>query len=175
MLNMPWNSHSSWSPPTPTINYFILTQSNPELCFILVSNWKVLEEIYKKFQNPSTTLRMKTCRISHESDYKNLWLSLIKALTVIIFIASTWRRYRLNSDYGRAKHETGFQIFMMILVHFFLPVLNIYPAVFIWYDYMTNEQLAYSPQGKGYLIETANIAIPIFIATKIMQHFFLSI
>ena len=91
---------------------------------------------------------------------------------MIIFIASTVRRNLLNSDDGRAKHETGFQIFMMVLVHFFLPVLNIYPAVYIWYDYMTNEQLAYSPQEKGYFIETANSAISIFIATKIMQHFF---
>ena len=78
----------------------------------------------------------------------------------------------MNSDDGRAKHESGFQIFVMILVHFFLPVLNIYPAVYIWYDYMTDEQLAYSPQEKGYLMETANIAIQILIATKIMQHFF---
>ena len=59
----------------------------------------------------------------------------------------------LNSVEGGAKYETSFQLFMMILVHFFMPVLNIYPAVYIWFDYMTNEELAYSPQVTGYLID----------------------
>ena len=68
-------------------------------------------------------------------------------------MASTVRRNLLNSVEGGAKYETSFQLFMMILVHFFMPVLNIYPAVYIWFDYMTNEELAYSPQETGYLIE----------------------
>ena len=68
-------------------------------------------------------------------------------------MASTVRRNVLNSVEGGAKYETSFQLFMMIFVHFFMPVLNIYPAVYIWFDYMTNEELAYSPQEIGYLIE----------------------
>ena len=105
---------------------------------------------------------------------KKLFLSLDKGLTIIIFIASTVRRNLLNSDDGRAKHETGFQVFMMILVHFFLPVLNIYPAVYIWYDYMTNEQLAYSPQEKSHFIETANSAISFLLPQKSCNIFFLT-
>ena len=59
----------------------------------------------------------------------------------------------MNHVEGGAKYETRFQLFMMILIHFFMPVLNIYPALYVCYDYSTNEELAYSPQETGYLIE----------------------
>ena len=68
-------------------------------------------------------------------------------------MASTVRRIKLNSVQGGAKYETRFQLFMMILIHFFMPLLNIHPALYVWYDYSTNEELAYSPQETGYLIE----------------------
>ena len=77
-------------------------------------------------------------------------------MTIVIFAASSFRRNKLNSRDEKSTHETGFELFMMILVHFFMPVLSIYPSVYVWYDYMTNEQLAYSPQGKSYFIEKDN-------------------
>ena len=71
---------------------------------------------------------------------------LSQGSTVVIFMYSTIRRKLLNSHNKDAKYEKGLQLFMMILVHFLMPVLNIYPSVYIWYDYKTNDKLAYSPQ-----------------------------
>ena len=53
----------------------------------------------------------------------------------------------MNDNSGE-KYEANFQFFMMTLVHFFMPVLNIYPSVYIWYDYQTNNELAYSPRAR---------------------------
>ena len=61
MLNMPfWNSHNLWSPPTPTINFIpidseTLSQSNPELCLILVPNLKVLNPYWQITETKSKT------------------------------------------------------------------------------------------------------------------------
>ena len=66
-------------------------------------------------------------------------------------MASTVRRIVLNSVESDVKYETRFQLFMMILIHFFMPVLSIYSTVYIWFDYWTNEELSYSPPEICYL------------------------
>ena len=45
---------------------------------------------------------------------------------------------------NKTKNETGFQIFMMIIVHYFLPILNLWPSFYIWVDYISNDNLSYS-------------------------------
>ena len=77
-----------------------------------------------------------------------VFVSVILVVTVGIFISSTVWRNQLNSDNQNEKYESGFQFFMIILIHFFMPVLSIYPSVYLWYDYQTDDGLAYSPQGK---------------------------
>ena len=84
----------------------------------------------------------------------------MKGLTAIVFISSTVWRNQIN-DNSDEKYEANFQFFMITLVHFFMPVLNIYPSVYIWYDYQTNNELAYSPRARVMNIYKCNTAIPI--------------
>ena len=77
----------------------------------------------------------------------DIFITKIEGLTAIIFVSSTVWRNQMN-DTTDEKYETNFQFFMMTVVHFFMPVLNIYPSVYIWYDYQTNNELAYSPRAR---------------------------
>ena len=103
---------------------------------------------------------------------------VVLVLTIIIFVSSAVRRKQLTA-YSKqekssellqesfndeqlekkpsnsenevsVKQEDGLQFFMVVLIHFFLPILSIYPSVYVWYDYQTNQQLAFSPQDRKF-------------------------
>ena len=42
--------------------------------------------------------------------------------------------------------EDALYFFLICFIHFFLPVMDIYPSVYVWYDYETNPSLAFTPR-----------------------------
>ena len=130
---------------------------------------------------------------------------MVLVITIIIFISSTVRRKQLTA-YSKqekssellqesfndeplkkkpsnsenevsVKQEDGLQFFMVVLIHFFLPILSIYPSVYIWYDYQTNQQLAFSPQDRKFaallfsffILKLLSFIWKCFILNKVMQ------
>ena len=128
----------------------------------------------------------------------------VLVITIIIFVSSTVRRKQLTA-YSKeekssdvlhknfndeplekktnsenevsVKQEGGLQSFMVVLIHFFLPILSIYPSVYIWYDYQTNQQLAFSPQDRKFaallfsffVLKLLSFIWKCFILNKVIQ------
>jgi len=46
----------------------------------------------------------------------------------------------------KAKSEDALYFFLICFIHFFLPIMDIYPSVYVWYDYETNSSLAFTPR-----------------------------
>ena len=130
---------------------------------------------------------------------------VVLVITIIIFISSTVRRKQLTayskqekssvflqkrfndeplekkpsneSNEDLIKQEDGLQFFMVVLIHFFLPILSIYPSVYIWYDYQTNQKLAFSPHDIKFaallfsfsILKLASFIWKCFILNKVIQ------
>ena len=130
---------------------------------------------------------------------------VVLVITIIIFISSTVRRKQLtaysnqeksseflqkrfndeplekkhsnDSSEDLIKQEDGLQFFMVVLIHFFLPIFSIYPSVYIWYDYQTNQKLAFSPHDIKFaallfsfsILKLASFIWKCFILNKIIQ------
>ena len=47
---------------------------------------------------------------------------------------------------AKEKSEDALYFFLICFIHFFLPVMDIYPSVYVWYDYETNPSLAFTPR-----------------------------
>ena len=120
---------------------------------------------------------------------------VVLVITIIIFISSTVRRNQLTAyskkendgplekepsnseNEDSVNQEDGLQFFMVVLIHFFLPILSIYPSVYIWYDYQTNQQLAFSPQDRKFaallfsffLLKLLSFIWKCFILNKVVQ------
>ena len=50
------------------------------------------------------------------------------------------------------KSEDALYFFLICFIHFFLPVMDIYPSVYVWYDYETNSSLAFTPRSFKFTI-----------------------
>ena len=50
------------------------------------------------------------------------------------------------------KSEDRLYFFLICFIHFFLPVMDIYPSVYVWYDYETNTSLAFTPRSFKFTI-----------------------
>ena len=50
------------------------------------------------------------------------------------------------------KSEDRLYFFLICFIHFFLPVMDIYPSVYVWYDYETNASLAFTPRSFKFTI-----------------------
>ena len=121
---------------------------------------------------------------------------VVLGITIIIFISSTVRRKQLSvpekaeeksseplqkdsveQSVELKHHEDGLQFFMVVLIHFFLPILSIYPSVYIWYDYQTNQKLAFSPQDRKFaallfsffILKLLSFIWKCFILNKVIQ------
>lgn len=128
---------------------------------------------------------------------------VVLLITIIIFVSSTVRRKQLTAYSKQEKspellekdfndepfekkpsnskksveREGGLQFFMVVLIHFFLPILSIYPSVYIWYDYQTNQQLAFSPQDikfaallfSFFILKLVSFIWKCFIINKVIQ------
>ena len=130
---------------------------------------------------------------------------VVLLITIIIFVSSTVRRKQLTAYSKQEKspellekdfndepdekkpsnsknedsvnQEDGLQFFMVVLIHFFLPILSIYPSVYIWYDYQTNQQLAFSPQDRKFaallfsffILKLVSFIWKCFIINKVIQ------
>ena len=121
---------------------------------------------------------------------------VVLVVTIIIFISSTVRRNQLTAyskkendeplekepsnseNEDSVNQEDGLQFFMVVLIHFFLPILSIYPSVYIWYDYQTNQQLAFSPQDRKFaallfsffILKLVSFIWKCFILNKVIQN-----
>ena len=120
---------------------------------------------------------------------------VVLVITIIIFISSTVRRKQLSVpslaekssealqedlneiSVEKNRTEDGLQFFMVVLIHFFLPILSIYPSVYIWYDYQTNQKLAFSPQDRKFaallfsffILKLLSFIWKCFILNKVIQ------
>ena len=52
----------------------------------------------------------------------------------------------LEEVQAKEKSEDALYFFLICFIHFFLPVMDIYPSVYVWYDYETNSSLAFTPR-----------------------------
>ena len=52
----------------------------------------------------------------------------------------------------KEKSEDRLYFFLICFIHFFLPVMDIYPSVYVWYDYETNTSLAFTPRSFKFTI-----------------------
>ena len=85
---------------------------------------------------------------------------IILLVTIFIFVYSTVKRHKLNTAEPRKddeienleeveakeKSEDALYFFLICFIHFFLPIMDIYPSVYVWYDYETNSSLAFTPR-----------------------------
>ena len=46
----------------------------------------------------------------------------------------------------RKSSENLIQFILIVFIHFFLPILEIYPSVYVWYDYNVNKNLSITPR-----------------------------
>ena len=101
---------------------------------------------------------------------------IILLVTIFIFVYSTVKRHKLNTTKppitektpgdkepavnemsdaeienleeveAKYKSEDALYFFLICFIHFFLPIMDIYPSVYVWYDYETNSSLAFTPR-----------------------------
>ena len=101
---------------------------------------------------------------------------IILLVTIFIFVYSTVKRHKLNTTKppitektpgdkepavnemsdaeienleeveAKNKSEDALYFFLICFIHFFLPIMDIYPSVYVWYDYETNSSLAFTPR-----------------------------
>ena len=73
----------------------------------------------------------------------------------------------LNAENSkRPETENMTQFTLIVFVHFFLPILDLVPSVYVWYDYNTSKELAYD--------RTASISSMLFGFTFLKVCFFVA-
>ena len=130
---------------------------------------------------------VKTLKIIPKEKGTELYFYVQRAVLVVTFgafIAGMVRRYRtrvrtkteettaekdgLNAETCSKKPESESmtQFILIVFVHFFLPVLDLVPSVYVWYDYNTSEELAYD--------RAASISSMLFAFTFLKVCFFVA-
>ena len=96
---------------------------------------------------------LKIIPLTEESLIYFITQQIVLILTVFVCILGAVKRYKsiksTNTDENAGlnsnvkKSENMIQFGLIVFVHFFLPILDMVPSVYVWYDYNTSKNLAY--------------------------------